>query len=78
MVYLGVMEKNNNAESTTQGVVTAQQVQDYLKKDLSVAIRCLDAIHSDPDLLAHLSQFMAGRINNARHKADPAQLKMEV
>lgn len=69
------MEKNKQQESPAQGAglppITPTLVKEFLRKDLSVAIACLQAIASDPDLLDSLSHFMAGRWhNNQNSKAD--------
>lgn len=67
--YICSMEKNNNATAdAAQGAgsaqITIQTVEGYLKKDLSVAIFCLQAIHDDPDLLQSMAVFMHGRMLN--------------
>lgn len=69
------MTKNTQQADPTPGVEEALQqainptlVKDYLTKDLSVAIACLNAIQSDPDLLDHMAHFMAGRWQNAQSK----------
>jgi len=65
------MEKNAKSGSSAQGVenpsITPELVRQYLNKDLSVAISCLTAIQSDPDLLDNLAAFMAGRWANAQN-----------
>lgn len=45
--------------------LTPEQVEKYLKKDLTVAISCLEAILRDQDILSNLAVFMAARFNNA-------------
>lgn len=65
-------DKNQNG-SQAQGAsqpITVGQIQGYLKNDLGIAIRCLDAIYTDPDLLQALAEFMHGRLMNAKHKKD--------
>jgi hypothetical protein len=73
MSYHCVMEKNQNTSAPAQGAesesLTVETVKKYLTKDLSIAISCLNAIQSDPDLLEHLAHFMHGRFVNAKHAA---------
>lgn len=38
-----------------------------LKRDLPVAIGCLNAIYSDPEMMANLAAFMFGRWANAQN-----------
>lgn len=58
----------NNQKQKTQpispGEFTVDQIQDLLKRDLNVAIRCLDAVYKDPDLLRQMAIFMHGRLEN--------------
>lgn len=58
--------------------MTQDQIKSWLKKDLAVAISCLNAIHSDPDMLESLAAFMLGRVKNAKQKAaiNPNQTDM--
>jgi len=44
--------------------ITVDLVREYLKKDLSVAISCLNAIQSDPDCMEMLAVFLTGRWQN--------------
>lgn len=75
------MEKNHKAVSQAQGAedtqetpVTVEQVKKYLVKDVSIALSCLDAIASDPDLLDVIAHFMHGRyMNNLAAKSKAAQ-----
>lgn len=65
--------KNQNVSSAdpTPGVgaaITVDLVREYLKRDLSVAISCLNAIHSDPDLMESMAVFMAGRWQNDQNR----------
>lgn len=75
--------KNQKVSSSAQGVdefsgpeevpdlansLTREQVHEFLKKDLQVAINCLDAIYRDQDLLNAMTDFMFGRFKNAKHK----------
>lgn len=70
--YNCVMEKNAQTAEAAPGAVDAkmavsvEMVRDYLNKDLSVAISCLNAIQSDPDLMLHIAQFMHGRFQNSQ------------
>lgn len=48
--------------------VTLQDVKTWLKKDIAVAVSCLNAIHTDPDLQEHIASFMFGRLQNAQQK----------
>jgi len=66
------MEKNIPSASEAQGAVDASltspaMIRQYLIKDLSVAIACLNAIASDPDLLEQVAHFIAGRYSNAQN-----------
>lgn len=71
------MEKNQatateapGADVALENALSLDTIQDFLRKDLSIAISCLNAIHTDPDLLAHMAAFMHGRmINNLNAKA---------
>lgn len=70
------METKTNTTEAAQGApseITQQAVKQYLVKDLSIAISCLNAIQSDPDLLEHLAQFMHGRFVNAKHAEQNAK-----
>lgn len=64
------MNKTNTPESSTPGVETPKLTQElivkYLNRDLSVAISCLTAIQSDPDLMESLATFMLGRVQNSQ------------
>lgn len=60
-------------EDATQAAVSTidvETVTEYLKKDLAVAISCLNALYSDPDLLNHMAHFMHGRFANAKAKEE--------
>lgn len=64
------MNKNQVTDSKAQGAapvksLDAKTIASYLKKDLEVAIGCLNALHSDPDLLMAMATFMQGRMENA-------------
>lgn len=69
------MEKLNNQAQSAPGVddataeaVTVEGVKGYLKKDLSLALGCINAILSDEDLLENLAHFMHGRFQNHLHE----------
>jgi len=71
------MEQNSEKVIEAPGAeITVQKVEEYLKKDLSVALSCLHAIYSDPDLLRYMAIFMRGRQLNfeqsqkLKHSAD--------
>jgi len=57
-----------NSVSELGSDVDKNKVKEWLKRDLSVAISCLNALYSDPDLLDHMSDFMYGRLLNAKQK----------
>lgn len=67
-------EQTKNAETvpgTDDAIaeaITFETVRNYLKKDLSIALSCMNAIMSDPDLLDSVAHFMHGRWQNAKHK----------
>jgi len=64
------MTKSNTSTAEAPGakaetpVYTVETVEKYLIKDISVAISCLNAIQSDPDLLRYMATFMLGRMTN--------------
>lgn len=69
------METKSQTASAAQGAAealeeakTVETVRDYLKKDLSVAIACLNAIQSDPELLDTVAHWFHGRWQNAKHE----------
>lgn len=55
-------------EEAKEAAMNLETVKGYLKKDLSIAVSCLNAILSDPDLLDSTANFMLGRLLNAKHK----------
>lgn len=59
-----------DATQAARETVDVQTVTEYLKKDLSVAISCLNALYSDPDLLSHMAHFMHGRFINSKAKEE--------
>lgn len=60
-------QQDEQVPGTAVPSITPELVKEYLRKDLSVAISCLNAIQSDPDLLDHLATFMAGRWQNVQN-----------
>lgn len=74
ITYNCVMNTNNKVEEQAQGAgpqsveVTLDLVEKWLKHDLGAAISCLNAIHSDPDMLKSVATFMYGRFVNQAHK----------
>lgn len=79
MVYIRRMKKSSLNGSEAQGVdtehveeakkqVTVETTKEWLKKDLGIAITCLNAMYTDPDLLENLAEFLHGRWMNAKHK----------
>lgn len=75
------METKTQSAPATQGAaaeptdISVNTITEYLKKDLSIAISCLNAIQSDPDLINHLAQFMHGRFINAKHAEENQKAK---
>lgn len=71
------MDKTNQAVEQAPGAdapVNLKEIRIAVKHDLGAAIRFLDAIYSDPDLLESVAVFMKGRLDNYRHaKALKAQ-----
>lgn len=65
------MENSIQTDAQAQGAtvppITPELVKEYLTKDLSVAISCLVAIQSDPELLDYLAVFMTGRWQNVQN-----------
>lgn len=76
------MKTNNNgkeAQGAELPLLTQADVVRMLKRDLPMAINCLDAIYSDPDMLESLATFMYGRYMNNRNKQElEKQAKLEV
>lgn len=69
--YVCVMKEKIDTETTTLGVeVSPKQIAEFLKKDLAIAINCLSAIHSDPDMMDSLAAFMYGRYLNFKNKPE--------
>lgn len=65
------MKEKIDTETTTLGVeVSPKQIAEFLKKDLAIAINCLAAIHSDPDMIDSLAAFMYGRYLNSKNKPE--------
>lgn len=67
------MEKNQangqaapGADQAIVEAITPERVKELLQKDLSIAVACLNAILSDPDLMDSTAHFMAGRWANAK------------
>lgn len=52
------------SEAPGASVPSVEQIESFLSRDLSVAISCLNAIQSDPDLCRHMAEFMHGRYKN--------------
>ena len=60
-------------------VMSIAQIRDFLKKDLQVAINCLDCIYRDQDLLEAMAAFMQGRMENLRHQKElQGQMKIKI
>lgn len=66
----GAAEAKSEVEEMAQ--LSPVLVKEYLKKDLSIAVSCLNAILTDPDLLEQTAHFMFGRLENSKSK--PAKL----
>jgi len=71
------MNNKTNTTAPAQGAqavseISVGTIEGYLKKDLSIALNCLDAIYRDPDLLRSMAEFMHGRFMNAKN-AEQAQ-----
>jgi len=72
------MKKQQSQAAPSQGeavaegkkLVTVETVREYLNKDLSVAIQCLNAIQSDPDLMETMAHWMHGRWMNAQNSQE--------
>lgn len=71
ITYIGGMKKEmhngveaQGAETQAVEVPTIEKIEGYLRKDLGVAIKCLEAIHSDPDLIRSMATFLMGRFEN--------------
>ena len=53
------------------------QIEKYLKRDLVGAIRCLEAIYKDQNLLKMVAQWFAGRMDNlAQQEANKSQTEL--
>jgi len=57
---------SQGAPTPTLEIPDVPKVVEWLNRDLSVAISCLSAIQSDPDLLNSLAVFMQGRLINSQ------------
>lgn len=65
------MSNQNTSSAEAQGAkaeFTASTFEAMLLRDLPVAIACLNALYSDPDLIKSMAAFMAGRHANAQLK----------
>lgn len=73
------MKKNNSETEQAQGAksVDLAQVTKWLRHDISVAITCLNAIQSDPDLMDHVARFMYGRLQNMEQAKQPNLFKQD-
>lgn len=69
--------KENGTQAQGAGVppINVETVKGYLNKDLSIAISCLQAIQSDPDLLQTMAVFMHGRMINFENAKLQAKLE---
>lgn len=73
------MENQKSTLSDVQGTdeenmksnPSSSEVEVWVKRDLATAIAFLNAIHTDPDLVTVISQFIAGRIANASSQVKP-------
>lgn len=80
--YIGVMNSTKEKVQSSQGVdsqvdpssVDISVIEKALKQDVFMAILCLDAMYSDPDLLRHVALFMQGRAIN---QANAAKAKLD-
>lgn len=78
--------KNNHEEvaeapgaDITKKTFTIEQVESFVKKDLSTAIHLLDAIYRDENTLHQVALFLHGRWENARHQEDlKKQTKLDI
>lgn len=70
------MSKSNSKDKAAQGAaeVNEEVVREWLKKDLAVAISCLQAIRTDPDLMDVMASFMFGRYENDRNRKENGQV----
>jgi len=56
-------------QSTTEQIeINAANVEKWIKTDLGFALNLLNAIYTDPDMMASLAGFMLGRVQNAKLK----------
>lgn len=71
------MNKNQQTTATpTPGVEDAKnlptpdlhQIEEWLTRDLSIAVTLLTAIHNDKDLQRQMATWFLGKINNEKNK----------
>lgn len=85
VTILSPMKKEGENGQAAPGVAepkevpTITEVKKWVKDDCARCIAFLNAIHSDPDLVDHVANFMLGRLTNAKAKdVDAAQTKLDV
>lgn len=76
-------EPVQGAEPAKEEEVNLEQVRKWLKKDLAMAISCLNAVYTDPDLIESVAVFMMGRMTNdknakAANEALKNQTKLDI
>lgn len=69
MCYHCVMKNTKQVENDSQGARSQEipsigEIISFLERDLGLAIRCLQGIHSNPNLKAQLAEWMVGEISN--------------
>lgn len=64
-------------QEALQAKIEPDQIEKYLKRDLVAAIRCLEAIYRDQNLLKMVAQWFAGRMENiAQQEANKSQTEL--
>lgn len=74
------MVKNSNSNNdAVQGAGVIEEpnlanIEKWLTADIGRAITLLRAIQEDTELRRQMAVWFEGRINNAKHKADPSKI----
>lgn len=77
--YKNGVKSELGSEAQTKRIVTLQDAQTWLKRDLQICIACLDAIYKDPNTLNALAEFLHGRyLNNLHQEELKNQTELEI
>lgn len=56
--------------SADNKVISILQFRDWVKRDVGIAISCLEAIYRDVDTCNAVAEYLHGRYVNAKHKEE--------